>query len=180
MGVGMWTDALVGLLHFNSHLVSSGRVVPLDTVADAIPVSLTTGYRLFSAIAAYGISVAHSSLRAAKECHDVLSSFSRLALLSPCPMSAQQVQSAGRKRRIELEAVTKGGSDGLQRLRVKGDAAVDPTPRTVPPSSAPSTVVHSPSSLAWLTSCSSNTRIIVIFKMGIRRTPASRQEGRPA
>ncbi|CDI96590.1 hypothetical protein EmuJ_000021800 [Echinococcus multilocularis] len=95
-------------------------------------------------------------------------------------LAAQQVQSAGRKRRIELEAVTKGGSDGLQRLRVKGDAAVDPTPRTVPPSSAPSTVVHSPSSLAWLTSCSSNTRIIVIFKMGIRRTPASRQEGRPA
>ncbi|CDS35509.2 hypothetical protein EmuJ_000286500 [Echinococcus multilocularis] len=89
MGVGMWTDALVGLLHFNSHLVSSGRVVPLDTVADAIPVSLTTGYRLFSAIAAYGISVAHSSLRAAKECHDVLSSFSRLALLSPCPMSGE-------------------------------------------------------------------------------------------
>ncbi|EUB53952.1 hypothetical protein EGR_11191 [Echinococcus granulosus] len=57
------------------------------SVVNAIPVSLTTGYRLFSAIAAYPISVAHSSLRAPKEYHDVLSSSSRLAFLSSCPMS---------------------------------------------------------------------------------------------
>ncbi|EUB53991.1 Histone H2A [Echinococcus granulosus] len=64
---GCWsTDALAALLDFNSHLVSSGRVVLLDTVADAIPVLLTTGYRLF-AIAAYAISAAHSSLLQALE-----------------------------------------------------------------------------------------------------------------
>ncbi|EUB54702.1 hypothetical protein EGR_10442 [Echinococcus granulosus] len=200
---------------------------------------------LLSATAAYAISVAHSSFRAPKEYHDVLSSSSRLALLSSCPMSGwhrtggaflqeeknrehsdslrvmktckrkpgvrlfaeslstfggtfdqrkqlaglyfsldrgphlenviqrhlaasirvlggllfAQVQSAGRKRRIEFETVTKGGSDGLQRLRAKGDAAVDPTPRIVPPSLPPSTVVRSPSSLVWLSSYSSHTRI---------------------
>ncbi|EUB53940.1 hypothetical protein EGR_11203 [Echinococcus granulosus] len=73
--------------------------------------------------------------------------------------STSQVESAGRKRRVELETVVKGGSDVLQRLRVQKDAIVGPTPRIAPPSLAPSTVVRSPSSLAWLTSYSSNTGI---------------------
>nr|CDS25059.1 hypothetical protein EgrG_002056600 [Echinococcus granulosus] len=45
---------------------------------------------LFSATATYAISVAHSSFCAPKEYHGVLSSSSRLALLSSCPMSGWQ------------------------------------------------------------------------------------------
>ncbi|CDS35674.1 Polynucleotidyl transferase ribonuclease H fold [Echinococcus multilocularis] len=44
---------------------------------------------LFSATAAYAISIVHSSFRAPKEYHDVLSSFTRLSLLSSCPMSSE-------------------------------------------------------------------------------------------
>ncbi|EUB58185.1 hypothetical protein EGR_06929 [Echinococcus granulosus] len=84
-------------------------------------------------------------------------------LLAYFVLAAQHVQSAGRKRRVEFETVVKSGSDGLQRLRVRSDAVVDPTPRTAPPSLAPSTVFRSPSSLTWLTSYSSRTQVGVGF-----------------
>ncbi|EUB56452.1 hypothetical protein EGR_08674 [Echinococcus granulosus] len=62
-----------------------------------------------------------------------------LLLLAYLALAARQVESAGRKRRVELETVAKGGSDVLQRLCVKDDAVVGPTSRIAPPSLALST-----------------------------------------
>ncbi|EUB54345.1 hypothetical protein EGR_10799 [Echinococcus granulosus] len=162
-------------------LVPSGRVVPLDAVADNAPFSLTTGhpvsFPLLQPMPSLFLTVPSVPLKSTDiggsraECFVSLDAviqhfydlFFKKTADSWGTERANFLKLHRRwKRRIEFETVTKGRGDGLQRLRAKGDAAVNPTPRTVPPSLAPSTVVHSPSSLAWLTSYSSNTRIIVL------------------
>ncbi|CDS36146.1 hypothetical transcript [Echinococcus multilocularis] len=72
-------------------LVPLGCVAPLDAVADTAAVSLTAGRPVSSPL----LQPMPSLLLTApsvppKEYHDVLSSFSRLALLSSCPMSGWQ------------------------------------------------------------------------------------------
>nr|CDS25080.1 hypothetical protein EgrG_000306300 [Echinococcus granulosus] len=61
----VWTPSV-------NELVPSGRVVLLDAVADAAPVSLTTGHRVSSQLLQPMPSLAHNSFHVPKEYHDVL------------------------------------------------------------------------------------------------------------